>query len=220
MATAAVEVCAACSSGVTTKARRFKPTDDAVRSYYTQVQTEWAKLTLPGESEKVQWTVYKLSPPGIFEHYSLFFVCEDKPYNNNGFTFELIVTGEQKYVVTPKTIVRQKKTGTSKLGVISFSARAIIKRGLQCLAEFGDYDEATNNCQHFCSKFAKVLGVEQPWTYSEKIATMVGVGVGVLGAIGAGLAAVVTALGSNKSDHYHNHSHDDDDDDYYMYDDD
>ena len=198
MATA-TEVCPTCSSGEITNAKGFQPTDDAVRSYYTNVQTEWAKLTLPGISEKVEWTVYKLSPPGAFKHYSLLFVCEDIAYRGSpGFTFELVcVVGEQSgNNVTPKTTVMKKGSGTTKLGVIRGSAKAIIKRGLQCLVEFGDYQIITNNCQKFCQKLAGGLGISQPWTDSDKAVALGGLAL-LGGTLALGLALFSSPSGSS-----------------------
>ncbi len=194
MATAA-EVCATCSNGEITNAKGFQPTEKAVQSYYTQVQTEWANFpSLPGISEEVEWTVYKLSLPGIFEHYSLLFVCEDTAYRGSpGFTFELVcVVGN----VTPKTTVRKKGSGTTKLGVIRGSAIEIMKRGLRCLVEFGDYQIITNNCQKFCQKLAGGLGISQPWTDSDKAVALGGLAL-LGGTLALGLALFSSPSGSS-----------------------
>ncbi len=217
MATAA-EVCTTCSSAVITKAMGLQPAHkDVLQSYYTKVQTEWANYpSLPGINEEVEWTVYKLSPAIPFKHYSLLFVCEDKAYSGSpGFTFELVYGPRRQsgnYVV-PQTIfvenIRRGSRSTSKLGVIRDSAVEIMTKGLQCLVNFGDYHKVTRNCQHFCSKFAKELGVKQPWTDTEKLGAIAAATAGVFGAIVFGIAAVFTTLGSKKSDDYHDHSQDD-----------
>ncbi len=197
MATA-TEVCPTCSSGEITNAKGFQPTDDAVRSYYTNVRTEWDNFpVLPGITKEVEWTVYKLSPPGAFKHYSLLFVCEDTAYRGSpGFTFELVcvVGGQSGNYVTPKTIVRKKGSGTTKLGVIRGSAIDIMKRGLRCLVEFGDYQTIKNNCQYFCSKFAGKLGISQPWTDGDKAFALGGL------ALLGGTLALGLALFSSSGD--------------------
>ena len=173
------------SSGeIITSARGFQLTDQAViQSYFSEVDTEWAlKPQLPGITEKVKWTVYKLSP-GLWKHFSLLFLCEDTAYRGSpGFTFELVcvVGGQSGNYVTPKTTIRQKGSGTTKLGVIQDSAEAIMNQGLNCLAKFGNYHKITNNCQSFCSKFAGELHISQPWTDGEKVGLGL-VAAGVLG---------------------------------------
>ncbi len=68
MATAAEHCCVTCSSGgKIIVGRRFQLTSETRRSYYAHVEKKWAKLTLPDITEKVKWTVYKLSPPGILQ---------------------------------------------------------------------------------------------------------------------------------------------------------
>ncbi len=184
------------SSGEIISARGFQLTDQAViKSYFSNVHTEWAKRWLPGISEGVEWTVYKLSPSGLFKHFSLLFVCEDKPYiGSPGFTFELecFVGGQSGNYVAPKTIFWQG-SGTIKLGVIRDSAEAIMNRGLICLAKFGDYHNIINNCQSFCSKFAGELSISQPWTDGEKAALGLG--------LAAGALALVALFSSASGDH-------------------
>ncbi len=201
MATAAEVCCGTCSSGdMIIDGTRFQLTDETRQSYYTQVETEWAKLTLPDIRENVKWTVYKLSPSGILKHFSLFFVYEDT--KSPGFTFELVCIVSRRNQVAPKTTVRQRKSGTSKLhlGVIRGSAESIMERGLQCLVEFGHYHTITNNCQNFCRKFAEKLGVEQPWSDGQKI------GLGTVATIGTitvglgGLYALQRLLGNQNED--------------------
>ncbi len=190
------------SSGMITNARGFKLTHEAVlQSYVSKVLTEWAKYSLPATNEKVTWTVYKLSPSGLFTHYSLLFVCEDTAYSGSpGFTFELVcAVGEPSGdYVTPHTAFKQRGSGT-KLGVISHgSAGAIMNKGLQCLANFGDYHTVTNNCQKFCSKLAGELGISQPWTDGDTAAALT-VGGFVLGG-GAIVYQAISTLFSSPSD--------------------
>ncbi len=152
-----------------TYAREFKLSyKDVLKNYKSTVRTGLTKYSLPGIKEKVKWTVYKLSPSGLFTHFSLLFM-----YGERGFTFELMCVGEPSgYYVTPHTAFKQRGSGT-QLGVIRGSAGAIITKGLQCLANFGDYHIVTNNCQNFCSKLAGELGLPQPWTDVEMAATLI-----------------------------------------------
>ncbi len=127
----------------------------------------------------------------------MLFVCKDTAYRGSpGFTFELVcvVGGQSGNNVTPKTTFRKKGSGTTELGVIRGSALEIMKRGLQCLGEFGDYHTITNNCQKFCQKLAGGLGISQPLTDSDK-AVAVGGGLALLG----GTLALGRALFSSPS---------------------
>ncbi len=222
MATA-MEKCTTCSNNSSTrriKANGFQITKDTCKKYFYNVVVEWRKhRSLPGIQDKVTWSVHKLSPSGVFKHFSLLFVREDKAYNGSpGFTFELTYTKVNMcshmsyYEVIPQTLFKPANPSMSKLGTFKGSAKAIMNLGLKCLSEFGDYDYLSHNCQHFCCQFAKKLpGVEEPWTDNKKVgvtAGLVAVGLGVLGAAGLAIGVLSSVLGGGRSD---NDDFDDDD---------
>ena len=66
------------------------------------------------------------------------------------------------------------------------TARDIITKGHDRLVKMGNYHAVLNNCQDYCQKFAKDLGLDAVFTDFD-----VGVGVGV----GTGAAAATVAAG-------------------------
>ena len=171
--------CLVCGSGEVGTAKCFKLTESIIIiSYYNDVETEWAKHSLPPMNKAVEWTVYRLSSTKMFKHHSLFFVCESPQHETSGFTFELGIgkQGTQSTVIpVTNCFPRSKFTSEnlSSLGTVTgYSAEDIMDRGLLCLAHFGDYNEHSLNCQDFCSKLAKELGLKQPWTDAEKVVTL------------------------------------------------
>ena len=193
--------CLVCGSGEVGTAKCVKPTESNIDSYYNDVETEWAKHSLPPMNKAVEWTVYRLSSTKMFKHQSLFFVCESPQHETSGFTFELLIgkQGTQSTVIPVTNCFPLSKftsENLSSLGTVIGSAKEIMDRGLLCLADFGDYNEHSLNCQDFCSKLAKELGLKQPWTDAEKVVTLGAVGAGVMAAVAIGLAALWSSKSS------------------------
>lgn len=198
---AGVEACILCSNGQVTRAKGFELTSDNIDRYYSRVETEWESQSLPPMNKAIEWTVYRHSWSTEMcnsGHHSLFFVCESPQYETaSGFTIELGYN--RSHTVVPITHFHQGSVSSCcpTLGTVTDSAKNIMDQGLQCLADFGDYHKYSNNCQDFCSKLAKELGLKQPWTDVEKVVTLGAIGAGVLGAVGIGLAALWSMSGNN-----------------------
>ena len=182
-------------------AKCFKLTESNIDSYYNDVETKWANHSLPPVNKAVEWTVYKFSSSRMFKHHSLFFVCESSDYKTtHGFTIELrVLVDGTRAMVNPYTCFYPSSVSTylSTLGTVTDSAKEIMEQGLQCLADFGDYKKYSNNCQDYCSKLAKELDMKQPWTDAEKTVALGMAGVGVIAAVGIGLAALWSRSGNN-----------------------
>ena len=56
---------------------------------------------------------------------------------------------------------------SKELGEVTASAKTIIKKGLECIENFGTYHPIARNCQEFCKEFAGVLTVKQLKTDAE-----------------------------------------------------
>ena len=192
MASNATETCVACSKGEIAFAKGFQRTREAVENYYQNVDQQWIQCTMPPRDTTMKWKVYKLSSQKMFVHFSLFFKCESPEYQQSpGFTIELRTSAERK-TVYPYTVLKSISTkDLTCLGTVTKSAEQIMSIGLECLEEFGDYDYYCNNCQNFCTKLAKKLGLEVPWTDAETTLAW-----GVAGAIGIGIVGAVAALWS------------------------
>lgn len=134
--------------------------------------------------QKINWEVIMLSK-GIFSHYSLLFTT---PGHNEGFVIHLSVDGESsemefsldRMVVSSPRYHTLKKT---ELGTTEpIEAWTIIVKAHSILVHMGSYHEALNNCQDYCQKVAKEIGVSPPVTGSDVAVTGA-----VAGAVGAGL---------------------------------
>ena len=210
--------CVTCSSGCIATARRFQLTEEAAQSYFENVLAEIAQIqNFPSIRREVEWTVYMISPSRMFTHQSLLFVCEQPQYSGNpGFTFELTYgeLGSSNEVI-PNTDFMMKNEKAKKLGVVTESAYSIMVKGLKCLANFGDYNTVTKNCQDFCRSFAKELKIKQPTTDVQTVAGLAAVAVGVVGAIGLAATAIASIMGKRENP---NDDGDPYESDSYMYD--
>ena len=180
--------CAVCSNNRTLEAIGFQTTNDAEKNYFQEVNSNWVKHQLPGMQDIVTWTVYLLPQRPPYRHFSLMFGCQEKRYENSpGFTFEFTYTkarpSNHHYQVIPQTLFK-KANDASKLGNVEGSAKEIMTHGMNCLAEFGDYNPRTHNCQHFCIKFSKELHIQEPWTSgfnSDILLASIAISLGVCG---------------------------------------
>ena len=123
---------------------------EEVQRYWTNAMSD-GKLPDPHEVER--WTVWLAKQEASFGHHSLILQSTSR---DGFFTMELIVeVGFSSGVVKPRS--RQFDPGnppcalkTTNIGSITCTALDFFKRALRCLENFGDYNEATNNCQHYC----------------------------------------------------------------------
>jgi len=120
-------------------------------------------IDMPPKDDEVSWKVYRYSSTKKFQHYSLFFKCEPYYKYRMGFTFELLVFDEKVLPVTQVIDVPEKKY-LHEHGTVRMSAKAIMETGMTSLEKFGNYNFLKSNCQHFCSKLAKDLGLRRVFT--------------------------------------------------------
>uniref|UniRef100_A0A1X7UN82 LRAT domain-containing protein n=1 Tax=Amphimedon queenslandica TaxID=400682 RepID=A0A1X7UN82_AMPQE len=143
----------------------------------------WKDLeNFPVWNRRISWEVIMLSK-GVFTHYSLLFTT---PGHNEGFVIHLKVAGEHNETVFSLDKVEDissfstlKKT---ELGATEpIDAWTVIVKAHNILVSMGSYHETFNNCQDYCQKVAKELGVSRPVTGSD-VAVAGAVGAGILGA--------------------------------------
>ena len=146
------------SSNPFLSATGFRMDRPGYREFMEHVQRYWTNAMSDGELPdplKVErWTVRLAKPERLFQHHSLILQSTSR---GGFFTMELFVVevGFSSKVVKPKSRQFDPENPpcaleTTNIGSITCTALDFFKRALRCLENFGDYNKATNNCQHYC----------------------------------------------------------------------
>ena len=144
------------SGGDSYLAAGFKCTEQDVADFMEMVYSYWNKHQYPALRKQTTWKIQLLKPSRWFKHHSILVQSAE---TGEHFTIELFVsvgTGAQHTHVIPRS--RHFDPSTEKyahleatdLGEVHSSAVNLFDTALQCLKEFGQYDQYTNNCQDYC----------------------------------------------------------------------
>ena len=134
-----------------------------------EMEKVWQKFEpaykFPSLNEDTIWEVNLLSR-GIFSHYSLLLTVPER--FREGLIIELYVINDsiafkfsRKYL--PKLHESLEKTPLGRT-TKAMSADTIIREAHDLLKDMGPYHDLLNNCQKYCTKVAKFLGVSIPST--------------------------------------------------------
>ena len=169
-----------------------------------RMEDVWDKFSydFPYFDVKERWEVTLLHK-GLFNHFSLLLTA---PGCHEGLKIHLIVNKENRlcfgFHMLDLSEINEK---TETLGVTPkpMTAATIIWEAHDLLVSMGSYNAALNNCQDYCQKVAKFLGVSIPFTGAEAVAaggsaTVAG-GVTVA-AIGLGLYGLYKLFSSGDDD--------------------
>lgn len=142
----------------------------------------WDKEALPNPQTPVDWELILLKPFEMFKHQRLLFKeCR----TGKGFLIDMFVDVDKQSVQPRVKKYNPRYQGKAKeLGKITKSAIEIFHTALSCLKKFGQYNEYTNNCQHYCQMVSEALGCKSYWTDTGKVAAGVGLGAVLLGGLG------------------------------------
>ena len=150
----------------------FRRTTKTMKNFWKRIGSYWedavANNTLPDQSEEEEWSVWLVKPNQMFKHHSLLIESTDK---GGSFTIELLVNVETKEVVPESRPLDRNDPRYSDLltfnhlGNITTSAESLFRKAMDCLENFGPYDEITNNCQGYCQVYNYCMCAHRTYDY-------------------------------------------------------
>ena len=169
-----------------------------------KMEDVWDKFSydFPYFDVKERWQVTLLHK-GLFNHYSLLITLSGCCHE--GLKIHLFVKGERLCFGFHVLVLSEINEKTETLGVTPkpMTAATIIWEAHDLLVSMGSYNAALNNCQDYCQKVAKFLGVSIPFTGAEAVVAGGGATVAsgvTVAAIGLGLYGLYKLFSSSDDD--------------------
>ena len=138
----------------------FRRTQNTMKGFFEQIRRFWADAVandkLPDPSEEEEWSVWLVKPNQMFKHHSLLIESTER---GGSFTVELVVNVNTNQVMPRSRPFDRNDPRYSNLltfnhlGNITTSAISLFQTALDCLENFGTYNEITNNCQGYCQVY-------------------------------------------------------------------
>ena len=179
-----------CNASFGSAARAFSGLDQGDLIKYMESVWESCYSDFPNLMDENCWNVEVVFKAKLGSHYSLLFTI---PNCTQGFMVHLIKDDkkEVKFLIEVVDLRDEKWQGFHKrpLGPTRpITAHDIITKGHDRLVKMGNYHAVLNNCQDYCQKFAKDLGLDAVFTDFERVGVYAG-------AVGTGIAAATVATG-------------------------
>lgn len=148
---------------------------DGEGSFYNQIMALRSRHK-ESMADKLYYKVYVHSP--FVNHHLL--VLVDKEEYSEHVTIELTITDISDGDIKPKSrLYSDGLEGLSYKGKVYCSLEHLCEIAYGVLANVGSYNLAFNNCQHFCNKVLKELGLSEHTTDTTTIGIGAAVGAGI-----------------------------------------
>lgn len=126
--------------------QNFEEIAEQIRQYWSDAIRD---RKLPKPDEKEDWKVWLAKKNAWIQHHSLVF---ESMKMGGSFTVELVVKDNTAEPWSRELDPEKNSQYTyTPLGEITgTTANSLYETALDCFKDFGDYNEISNNCQHYC----------------------------------------------------------------------